>query len=205
MVAAGVPLWAVVFQLLFHRQTIAPIQFVSLTIGFAGMSLIFIPALSSVSGNDLYKPFALFLVLLAPLTWAIGTMLQRPLQDAMSPAVAASLQLAVGGISWFVIALVEGSPLPRELSATQVAAFLYLSMFAGALCFISFIKVTRYFSPHIASTFAYVNPVIALLLAWLLLGEQIAVASIIGIAIVIGSIIVLLAKPLPHDSRALRP
>jgi drug/metabolite transporter (DMT)-like permease len=192
MAAAGIPLWTAVFQSLVDRHGIARTQVASLVFGFIGMALVFFPALSSVEQADLYKPFELSVAFLAPVTWALGSMLQRPLQQTMTPEVAASVQMAVGGSCCLVLALVDGSPLPDQISQVEIAAFLYLVLFVGALCFSSYIKVTRLFPSHIGASFAYVNPVVGLLLAWLFLGEQIALMSLIGMATIIASVVVLL-------------
>jgi len=192
MVAAGIPLWTAVFQSLVDRQGISRMQVASLVFGFIGIAVVFFPALSSVGQADLYKPFELTVAFLAPVTWALGSMLQRPLQKTMAPEVAASVQMAAGGVCCLVLASVEGAPLPDRFSQAETIAFLYLVLFVGALCFSSYIKVTRLFPPHIGASFAYVNPVVILLLAWLFLGEQIALTSLLGMATVIASVVVLL-------------
>lgn len=192
MVAAGIPLWTAVFQSLVDRRGIARMQAASLAFGFIGIALVFLPALGSAGQTDLFKPFELTVAFLAPVTWALGSMLQRPLQQTMAPEVAASVQMAAGGACCLFLALAEGSPLPDRFSQAEIIAFLYLVLFVGALCFSSYIKVTRLFPPHVGASFAYVNPIVSLFLAWLFLGEQIALTSLIGMATVIASVFVLL-------------
>ena len=204
MAAAGIPLWTAVFQSLFDRHRIAPRQVASLVCGFIGMLLVFLPAVSSVAPGELFKPFELCLAFLAPLTWALGSMLQRPLRDTMAPEVAASAQLAVGACCWVVLALVEGARLPDRVSITEITAILYLSLIVGALGFSSYVKVTRLFPPHVGATFAYVNPVIGLLLAWLFLGERTVLMSLIGMATVVASVIMLLWHDHAVTSHGLR-
>jgi drug/metabolite transporter (DMT)-like permease len=192
MAAAGIPVWTAIFQSFFDYRSITRMQVASLAFGFIGMLLVFFPALSSGAQADLYKPFELFVAFSAPITWALGSMLQRSLRRTLAPEAAASMQMAVGGSCWLVLALVDGSPLPDQLSRSEIIAFLYLILFVGALGFSSYIKVARLFPSHIGASFAYVNPVVGLLLAWLFLDERIALMSLVGMTTVIASVIVLL-------------
>jgi drug/metabolite transporter (DMT)-like permease len=194
MAAAGIPSWTAVFQSFFDRRSITRMQAASLVLGFIGMILVFFPALSRGAQADLYKPFELCVAFAAPITWALGSMLQRPLRHTTAPEVAASLQMAVGGSCWLVLALLDGSPLPEQLSRPEIIAFLYLVLFVGVLGFTSYIKVARLFPPHIGASFAYVNPIVGLLLAWLFLNERIALMSLLGMITVVASVIVLLCQ-----------
>jgi drug/metabolite transporter (DMT)-like permease len=89
----------------------------------------------------------------------------------------------------------EGAPIPVSPSLIQLAGFGFLVVFGSVICLTSYIKVVRTFTPQTASTFAYVNPVIGVLLGWALLSEQPSPVSLVGMAVILVSIAIILTTP----------
>ncbi|MDI4234094.1 EamA family transporter [Bradyrhizobium sp. Arg237L] len=199
MAMATIPLWTALFQFCADRQPIGRPQIAALVLGFAGMGIVYVPAFSGGVESHLDKPIELTAAFLAPVTWAIGSVIQQPSRLKINVTAAASIQLAAGGLACIGLAWLEGTPLPKQLPPGQALAFGYLVVFVGVLCFSSYLRVTRMFPAHIAATFAYVNPIVSVLLASYLLGERPSALSLLGGAIVISSVVILLLQITPAD------
>nr|WP_255673840.1 EamA family transporter [Komagataeibacter sp. FNDCF1] len=153
------------------------------------------PVLHGHGGISGPHPVIVVLVLqLSAITWSLGTVLQRPLATRLAPEWTAAIQMGCASCLLALVIWSRGVGLPVAPSTTQLGAFAYLVIFGGVLAPASYVVVLRTFSPEIASTFAYVNPVVGLLLGWVVLGEQPAFQSIIGIVIVLGSVALIMRR-----------
>jgi len=92
---------------------------------------------------------------------------------------------------------VQAVPLLPQFGLTthQIAAFLFLVVFGSAICLVSYIKVIKSFNPAIASTFAYVNPIVGVALGWTLLGERPETAAFLGLALILFGVFLVVARP----------
>jgi drug/metabolite transporter (DMT)-like permease len=185
MAMGTIPLWSAAFEVVRTRRR--PGQPMALAIGFLGLVLIYLPTLSvgdRVEGSTL----SVVLLFIAPIAWIIGTSLQPPLQRTLDGTAAAGLQLMLGGAMAFVLALAEGVPLPAPPSTQTLAATMWMAIIASALSFQSYVRSTALFSPNVVSAFAYINPIVGVVLGWLVLSEVPAPVSLVGILVVIGSV-----------------
>lgn len=174
MALGAIPLWSSLLDLLFRGAKPQPRMLAGLAIGLGGLVLVMAPALLAGDRATLDPEHALATLAClagAGMSWALGTLLQRPLMGRSGPAWTATYQILAAALVLTLPALVEGAPLPLAPSNAQLGAFAFLIVFASVIGLISFIHVVRSFTPSIASTFAYVNPVVGILLGWLVLGE----------------------------------
>jgi drug/metabolite transporter (DMT)-like permease len=81
------------------------------------------------------------------------------------------------------------------LTTNQIAAFLFLVVFGSAICLVSYIKVIKSFNPTIASTFAYVNPLVGVALGWIFLGELPETVASLGMALILFGVFLVVARP----------
>ena len=104
----------------------------------------------------------------AGLTWSLGSVLQQPLLGRLAPTTAAGIQMLSAALILTTVGEVQAVPLLPQFGLTthQIAAFLFLVVFGSAICLVSYIKVIKSFNPAIASTFAYVNPLVGVALGW---------------------------------------
>ena len=189
MAMGTIPLWSIVFHALRDRRL--PSAPGAVLLGFAGLLLIYLPALTATTdfaGVSVWGPLLLFL---APIGWVAATMLQGPLAG-LDPMATASLQLMLGGVYAGVIALVEGVPLQAVPGTQSLIATLYLAVIGSALSFLSYVKAASRFSPRVVAAFAYVNPIVGVGLGWLVLGEKPAPVAFGGMALVTASVVLTL-------------
>ena len=153
----------------------------SLLVGLGGVALSAAPVLAAGSAVDAASAGAL---ILAALTWGLGSVWQRRQPVAVPPLVSAGYQLMFGGIGLALAALLAGERWPTPTPEARVA-WGYLVVFGSLLGFTCYIQVLHLLPTSVAMTYAYVNPTIAVLLGALILGEALTPGMLGGMALVL--------------------
>ncbi len=197
MALGAIPLWSCMLDLLIERAVPSRRVLAGLLLGLSGLFLVMAPALMD-SGHAIIEPgyagFTVAILVVAGISWSLGTIVQRPLLRRVPAEWAASFQMTTAALVLSVLAVGEGTPPPHDIGTTQLLAFGFLVVFASVIGLTSYIKVLRTFRPVVASTFAYVNPVVGVLLGAALLGEAPAPISLAGLVVVLVSIGIVLTR-----------
>jgi drug/metabolite transporter (DMT)-like permease len=155
------------------------------------------PVLRTGVRADLLSVIAL---LVAPLSWAAGSVLQGRRAVTVSPVVSSGYQQLAGGL-WLVLgAWLFREPVPHP-TAQAWGAWGYLVV-VGGLGFFAYVQALRRLPISLATTYAYVNPVIAVFLGWLILGEPITIWTLAGAALVLAGVAGVLRLRLRRGSGA---
>ncbi|MCX7970183.1 MAG: EamA family transporter [Negativicutes bacterium] len=157
----------------------------SLCVGFAGLFVLMSPSLSAPATSDLASVLA---VLVASACWGGGTLLQnrRPFRSPV--LVVSAFQHLSGGIVYLFMSLVAGEPMALPTTASPWLAWSYLLVFGSIIAFTSYTVAVKLLPVNIATSYAYINPVLAMLLGWLLLDEIISTAMLVGALLVISGV-----------------
>jgi drug/metabolite transporter (DMT)-like permease len=153
----------------------------ALAIGMAGVTVLNYPMLQHGSRSDIVAVLAL---LLAVVSWGIGSVIQKRRPIALSGEVNSSYQMMFGSFFLLAASLLTGEPRPHPTPDAWLA-WAYLVVFGSVIAFTSFVKALQLLPVHVVATYAYVNPVIALFLGWLILGERITSWTIAGSVLVL--------------------
>ena len=189
------PLWVVVLNwALTHRRPNAKVL-LGVFIGLTGVALLVGDGLGQGIGNS--SKMSLIgagVVLLASFAWAAGSVYsnRNPIDGPTS--MAAGMQMLAGGILLFLLALVSGDLKHLNLetaSWTSIGAFFYLLVFGSLVGFTAYSFLLNNVTPERAATYGYVNPVVAVLLGWLIAGEPITLRMMVAAAIIVGSVILI--------------
>ena len=176
LVVATIPIWvAFLDSILDSRIPTLPV-ILSLIVGFLGIFILSLPVLTSGIRADLLSILAL---LLASFSWSAGLVLQTRHPVALSRGVSSGYQQLFGGIFFAVIALIVREPLPTPTTQAWLA-WGYLVIFGSVIAFTSFVTALQILPTRLVTTYSYVNPVIAVLLGWLILSEPITYWTIAG-------------------------
>lgn len=185
LLVAMVPLWMTLMEWLRPGgrrpagRTVA-----GLAIGFAGMVLLVGPLEAGGGGVDLAGAAT---VLVATLAWAAGSIYSRGAALPDDPLLATGMEMIAGGALLAAVGLARGelgSFDPGAVSTASAVAFAYLVTFGSLVGFTAYVWLLRVSTPARVSTYAYVNPVVAVLLGWMIAGEALN-ARIAGAAAVI--------------------
>jgi drug/metabolite transporter (DMT)-like permease len=183
LLIGAMPIWTSVIEALLDRTWPSPRLAMALLIGFAGVAVLTIPELRAAEGSDLLAVLAL---LVAPISWGAGAVLQSRRKISAAPLASAGFQQVVGGAAFLLIALAVGEPTPNPTPAAW-GGWAYLVL-VGGLAFLSFTEGLRLLPTRIVMTYAYVNPVGAALLGWWLLDESITWWTAAGAVLVIAGV-----------------
>jgi drug/metabolite transporter (DMT)-like permease len=146
-------------------------------------------------------------LLLSGLGWAAGSLYSRYGSMHPHPVMAAAQQMIAGGLCLGLLALLGGEPSRVTLAALtlpSVGAFVYLTLFGSLLAFSAYGWLVKVSTPSRLSTTAYVNPVVAVVLGWLVLGETLAARALVGAALIVCAVLVMTVR-LPRSWRRPEP
>jgi drug/metabolite transporter (DMT)-like permease len=165
--------------------------FVGVGLGAAGLVLLIGPdALASGSRPGLDVGAAIVPVF-GSMLWALGSIYSRYASRPASATMATGMQMLGGGVAFLVVSAIAGEP--RHFSVAQVTTpslvgWLYLVTFGSLLGFTAYIYLLGATTPAKAATYAYVNPVVAVLLGWAVAGEPFTPRMAIAAAIILGAV-----------------
>jgi drug/metabolite transporter (DMT)-like permease len=176
LVVASTPIWVATIEGALDRKMPSALLIGSLLVGFGGIVTLSYPLLTSGVRADTLSILA---VLLASISWSSGLVLQTRKPVSLSRGVSSGYQQLFGGMFFALIALLVREPLPSPTTEAWLA-WGYLVIFGSILAFTSFVSALQQLPTSLVTTYAYVNPVIAVLLGWLILREPITVWTIVG-------------------------
>lgn len=192
LVISTSPFWLVLFESLRAGGTKPNWQAIlGLIIGFSGVFILIGPAEITGSGQQ-WNTASVIMLLTAPFLWSLGSIYARGADMPKSTLMSTGMQMLVGSVSLFIVSVLTGEL--RGFSFSQVSAnswwgLLYLITFGSLVGFVSYGWLLHNAPVSLTSTYAYVNPVVAVFLGWLLAGEELNARIGIASAIIIGSVI----------------
>jgi drug/metabolite transporter (DMT)-like permease len=201
VVCATMPLWIGVLGIMFGERPTAR-EWVTLVVGFVGVFIL-------MRGPSLEgRPEHIALVIASPICWALGSQLSRRTKDiggAHATLVGPALQMLTGGIVLLVVGLASGERLPMHASANSWLALAYLWVFGSLVAFTAYAWLLRNARPVVATSYAYINPILAVLLGAALYGEPLGWTTLVANILIVGAVMLALmrprlAKPLPAQA-----
>jgi drug/metabolite transporter (DMT)-like permease len=198
ILVATEPFWLVIVAwTMFGKGKPTGKEALGLVVGFIGIVLLVSFGQSKDTG--ITNPAGVVMVIVSAIAWAIGSMYATRATVPDSPMLSISLQMLAGGVMLFLAGSLAGEWKVLEfgeVSTKSGLALLYLTFFGSLIGFTAYSWLLGNVSPSMASTYAYVNPVVALILGWSLGGEIITTPMLLASAVIIASVIIItLAKP----------
>lgn len=181
LLVASAPIWVALIESALRRTRPSAFLVASLGVGFAGVGLLTAPAVAGSVPVDVLSVLAL---VIAPITWAIGSVIQQRRSAGVDPYASSGAQQVCGALALAAVALLVGEPLPHPTTEAMLA-WGYLVVFGSILGFTSFVRALQLLPANVAMTYAYVNPVGAVLLGWVVLQEPITGWTVAGAALVL--------------------
>jgi drug/metabolite transporter (DMT)-like permease len=196
------PFWLVLFESMRAGGTKPTWRgILGLVIGFSGVFLLIGPA-EITGGEGSFDTFGVILLLLAPLFWSMGSIYARGADMPKSTLLSTGMQMLTGAAALFIVSAFKGEFSGYslgEVSARSWWGLIYLITFGSLVGFVSYGWLLHNAPVSLTSTYAYVNPIVAVFLGWLLAGEELNARIAIASAIIIGSVVLI------NSARQIKP
>jgi drug/metabolite transporter (DMT)-like permease len=195
VVCAMMPLWVGVLGALAGERPTRR-EWLALLLGFVGVTVL-------MGGPSLAgEPLHVLVLIASPICWATGSILTRRLPGSIGrdPFMLPAMELLTGGAVLAAAGGALGERLPTEASATAWLALGYLAVFGSLVAFTAYNWLLRNARPVIATSYAYVNPILAVLIGATLSGEPIGATTVIANALIVGAVLLALRRPGPASA-----
>lgn len=165
-------------------EKLGAIRLAGLLVGFAGVAML----VGEGIGGGL-APWATYgALMLAPLFWAIGSVVSKRHPVAIKPVMSAGLQMLVAGLLLTAIGIGTGELPHWRWEPRSLIALGYLIVFGSCIAYGAFYWLVHEVSPAVLGTYAYVNPAIAVLLGWWVLDERLGPMQVVGTGIILAGV-----------------
>jgi drug/metabolite transporter (DMT)-like permease len=196
LLVATLSLWMVLLEWLTGgpRPTLRAV--LGLLIGFGGLALLVGPG-EGLGGAGV-DPLGAGVLVLASLLWAIGSVYSRGAPMPKSPLLGTGMEMLAGGALLLVFGSITGEWARLDLAAVSRESWLgllYLIGFGSMIGYTAYVWLLRHAPLSLVSTYAYVNPVVAVLLGWLIAGEPLTARTLLAAGIIVAAVVVITTAP----------
>jgi drug/metabolite transporter (DMT)-like permease len=193
LLVATVPLWMVMLDGVGSGWRRPPLQVLAgIAIGLGGVALLVGPG--TLVGGQGADPVGAAVLVLASLSWAAGSLYARRAPLPSSPLLGTAMEMIGGGLCLVVAGLVAGEHRRLDLAAASPKSLLavaYLVVFGSLIGFTAYVYLLRHSRPALVATYAYVNPVVAVLLGWAFAGEPLSARTLLAGGIIVGAVVLI--------------
>lgn len=187
LLIATVPLWVALLGRVFLRERIAALSVAGVLLGFAGVAVLVAPGAGGAEADTA----GMAVLCLAALSWGLGTVWSPRLPLPRRPLVATALEMLGGGALLTAVAVVSGEYGRLDLGAVSARSWLamaYLVVIGSWVAFSAYVWLLANVRSDLTSTYAYVNPLIAVLLGWALLDEEVSPRTLLGGGVIVAAV-----------------
>ena len=182
IIAATFPLWMVIIGMFSSKERIPSAALKGFLLGFAGICVIFYEHLKDFLNPEFL--FGISISFTASWTWALGTVFTKKEAKDFDPYFSLGLQMFMAGLVLLVVSYVTGIAIPiNDIPWQSWTAIIYLVVFGSVLAFAAYIYSLQRLSVELMSIYAYINPIVAVILGALLFNEKLTIFIISGGAI----------------------
>ncbi|HXF98294.1 MAG TPA: EamA family transporter [Gaiellaceae bacterium] len=200
LLAGSIPLWMALLDRVLLGRRLRRSSYAGFVLGFLGLVFLFDPF-----GAGSVDRLGALAVVVGAVAWAAGSLYSRSAPLPRHPLASAGLGALCGGVLLLAVSLAAGEPGEARLTLDAGLALAYLVVFGSFVGFTAYVWLLRAAPTSLVATYAYVNPVVAVALGWLLLGEEITPQMLAAGAAVVASValIVRASAEAPEPGRGL--
>ena len=197
LIIALMPVWVAILGRVFLKERLPRMAIAGIVLGFVGVAILIGP--SAFGGTGALEPLALAAILFSPISWSSGSLFASHRASLPShPLVATGAQMTTGGLVLLAMSLVSGELAGFRIegvSTDSIVATAYLTVIGSLLAFTAYGWLLRVAPLPLIATYAYVNPVVAVILGAIVLSEPIEPRTLIaGAVIVVGVAVIVSAR-----------
>jgi drug/metabolite transporter (DMT)-like permease len=190
LLAGSIPLWMALLDRVAFGRRLSGSAYAGFAIGFVGLAFLLDPF-----GRGSIDRLGAIAILLGAISWSVGSLYSRGAALPKRPLVAAGLASICGGVLLFVASAITGELFSATFTAEGLLALVYLIVVGSLVGFTAYVWLLRVAQTSLVATYAYVNPVVAVFLGWLLLDEEITLQmATAGAAVVVAVALIVRAS-----------
>jgi drug/metabolite transporter (DMT)-like permease len=193
LLVAMVPVWTVLVEWVGGtRQRPGAGTVAGLLIGLAGVALLVAPG--HLAGGSRVDPLIALVLTGGSISWSIGSVYSHRAGLPRSPQLATAMEMLAGGGGLLLAGLASGELAafhPAAVTGRSAVAVVYLIIFGSLIGFTAFVWLLRVSTPARVSTYAYVNPAVAVLVGWAMAGEQLSARTLLAAAIIVAGVVLI--------------
>ena len=186
LLIAMMPLWVAVLGRVFFRERLPWLAVAGIVIGLAGVGILVGP---STNAAESFNPGGILALIISPISWSSGSLYSaHRARLPRNPLVSTGLQMLTGSVVLGIMALVRGEYASFRIEAVTVESLLgwtYLILIGSLVAFTAYVWLLRVAPLPLIATYAYVNPVVAVALGALVLGETITPRTLLAGAVIV--------------------
>lgn len=183
LAVAAVPLWTAIFAAVLIKHP-SRMEWFGLAIGFTGIVLL------NMDSSFQAQPLGAIALIVGPLTWSLGSILSQKIALPKSIFMVLALEMLGAGVFSIITMLVMGQVPTAMPSLAAWGGVFYLAFFGSFIGFSAYMYLLNTVSPVLATSYAYVNPIVAVLLGILFLGEVLIQSSLIAMVIILAGVVI---------------
>jgi drug/metabolite transporter (DMT)-like permease len=184
LVLATTPLWTVLFAGIW-KQWPRRSEWIGVVLGLCGIVLL------NIEGDLRTYPAGAVLLVLSAASWSFGSVLSLRVQ-LPSGMMASAAQMFAGGLLVLIVSIASGEHMPAHPSMRAVAAMIWLAVFGSLLGYTAYTYLLKNVRPALATSYSYVNPVLAVLLGAWLAGETVTVTTVGAMLIILAGVVLVI-------------
>ncbi len=206
LLVATVPIYIALLSWIFGMsKRPSALTWAGLGGGFAGVGCSWVRRALFDAWESPHAWLGMTILLCSSLIWSAGSLYSRTAKNAPSPFLAAGQQMLCGGTLLLIAGIARGELQhfdPRLITTQSLVAFVYLIFIGGIIGFVSYAWLLRYCDPAKVATYAYVNPIVAVLLGALFADEALSLRTLIAAGLIVGSVavVIMAQRKSPKDS-----
>ncbi len=198
LLVATVPLFIALFGALALGHRLSRVAVAGIAIGLLGTAVLLRPGAGGTGDVG-----HMLLVLISPLAWAVGSLYATRGPLPKRALVATGMEMLCGGVLLLLVGLLSGEAAAVHIDRISLASWLstlYLIVFGSLVAFSAYVWLLTKVATTAVSTYAYVNPLVAVLLGWAVLGERITAQTLLAAALIVIAVALILLRP-PSSSK----
>jgi drug/metabolite transporter (DMT)-like permease len=202
LIVALVPIWVVMIEAwVFHAGRMSARGIFGLALGIVGLLVLLWPRITSGSHLGRLELVGSAILAGASFLWAMGSILSNRYKVSVDVFVSAAWQMTLAGLVNGAISLATFQFQKTHWTTTALMSIVYLVIFGSWIGYSAFIYLLEHVPTPKVATYAYVNPIVAVFLGWLILHEQVDLFMLAGTAIIIASVALVNTSKLKHQQK----
>lgn len=195
LLVATAPFWmAAMERLRPHGDRVSLRKKIGMTIGFGGVVILVYPFLGGDSFNVMFLLGVLALQL-GSIVWNLGSIRSKYYPIKSSPLMSAAMQMLTGGVMVATVGFLRGEASEFEFTTRTLIAFSYLVVFGSIIAYTSYVYALAHLPTSTVSLYAYINPVVAVFLGWLILAEPIGWNALVAMVVIFAGVALVQTAP----------